>query len=830
MHSEALLGGEKDAKGLRHKFWKDHKSDWLAMLLGPAVSVPFAACYAALVCQSPTMKPYFPIVLQQIMWTQLAGGVLSLFLGQFVTTTNMDPLVAILFGQMAHRCELLFRTEPQKLFPHMNVLMPLATCLLGAALYAVGRFRLAGMLRFFPYTVIAGFLAGSGLLILSESLNLSAGTDVWTLTVRTFVSGEGLELSAAWAQLLLGCLYAAVAGVSRDLHTFGTPMLLVACVGTSVAVKFGSSGTFPPPDWFLSYPEPVEWWAPFAAYKEGVEVFEPSKVFFPELIVSFVTIMTVSWSINTLAIKKLVPLRRGIRQCDEQAEIQSLGVTNLLLGGLGCHASMQSFKIPMMMKEVKAGDLWPWFNLVMLFWIFLASPRAIIQTVPRFLFAGTVIRLASDLIIEWLVEARHRVAVNEWRILTATAIAIAVNVSAGILFGLFMTLVLFAIEYSGVTGVVKSGSLQTYHSNIERSKEELAILRQHGKTVKILWLSGYLFFGSVCGAVDEARKCMEEEDACTVVLDLSLVPAMDASGVYALMDLIEEMKAFNQQCELVLCGLVRRLDLALRNAAENKGIQALLFHSLDKALEYCEERLFDRLTSSGVMLLSRTNSLPHIDSCGTIANMVQEGGTDFAGLWSQLLRREILELDPDGLCVGVLQTAVEMRELMSGQVLFRRGEPAHEIIILVGGSVEVTQPSDVESGTRNLHLPRHHLNEEKGDIYVFEERRTRRARRGAIFGAVEYVASPGLTSISGGRSDSDIAYLSTGTAVGNVQLFALSFERLRAIEKREQRVALVLRTWLSNLAVDALLAKRLPSTQASGPGEQPFDGLRREIS
>mmetsp|Transcript_171093 Transcript_171093/g.548296 ORF Transcript_171093/g.548296 Transcript_171093/m.548296 type:complete len:400 (+) Transcript_171093:82-1281(+) len=280
MHSEALLGGEKDARGLRHKFWKDHKSDWLAMLLGPAVSVPFAACYAALVCQSPTMNPYFPIVLQQIMWTQLAGGVLSLFLGQFVTTTNMDPLVAILFGQMAHRCELLFRTEPQKLFPHMNVLMPLATCLLGAALYAVGRFRLAGMLRFFPYTVIAGFLAGSGLLILSESLNLSAGTDVWTLTVRTFVSGEGLELSAAWAQLLLGCLYAAVAGVSRDLHTFGTPMLLVACVSTSVAVKFGSSGTFPPPDWFLSYPEPVEWWAPFAAYKEGVEVFEPSKVFF----------------------------------------------------------------------------------------------------------------------------------------------------------------------------------------------------------------------------------------------------------------------------------------------------------------------------------------------------------------------------------------------------------------------------------------------------------------------------------------------------------------------------------------------------------------------
>ena len=36
--------------------------------------------------------------------------------------------------------------------------------------------------------------------------------------------------------------------------------------------------------------------------------------------VTKVVIMTVSWSINTLAVAKLVPLRPGLERCDEQDE------------------------------------------------------------------------------------------------------------------------------------------------------------------------------------------------------------------------------------------------------------------------------------------------------------------------------------------------------------------------------------------------------------------------------------------------------------------------------------------------------------------------------
>lgn len=803
------------------QFFKEHSSDCLALLLGPAISVPFAACYAALVCQSTAMQPYFPIILQQIMWTQFVGAVLSLFMGQFVTTTNLDPLVAILFGQMAQRVAMVFSVDRALLFPNMLILMSLSTSLLGVALYVVGRFRFAFMLRFFPYTVIAGFLAGSGILILVESLTLAGGTNVWHLAYctlwRTSANGcaSGSALISQWVQVFSGILYAFLAGCAREAHVFGTPILLVICILASIGVKFLTASTWPPTSWFLSFPEPEDWWVPLERIAEAVTEFQPSRSVDVDKLVAFVAIMTVSWSINTLAIKKLVPLRRGLHRCDDQAEIQSLGLVNISLGLLGCHASMQSFKIPMMMKEVKAGNLWPWFNLAVSFTLVLTSPRVIIQTVPRFLFAGTVIRLASDLIIDWLIEARARIAFNEWCILAMTAVAIAANVSMGIIFGLFLTLVLFAIEYSGVTGVVKSGSLRMAHSSVVRGREEQAILHRHGNSVQIRWLSGYLFFGSVTKAVDEVWETLSagDSDVAIIVLDFSMVPSMDASGVYAVIDLIEEVKSSQWQVRIVLCGFVRRLDLALRNAAEHKGVHADMFHNLDGALESCENQLLATRSSPGVLTDHWIQTTCKIDSCGNIAGIVEkldkQQSHSFRTLWSQLFKSELQDLDPDGLSTQALQAVVELRVVPAGEIIFKRGEPAMELLILSSGAIEVTQPPSMTSNGAHMNLPRHHLNEQKGDTFVFEEQSTRQARCGSIFGAVEYIANCRAMADQCQDLPWSLPMQTTGIAVDRVSIFVISFDALRRIERSQTVVALVLRTWLSHLSLDALLAHRV---------------------
>mmetsp|Transcript_16249 Transcript_16249/g.38379 ORF Transcript_16249/g.38379 Transcript_16249/m.38379 type:complete len:848 (-) Transcript_16249:52-2595(-) len=788
------------------------RSDWLAVFLGPAISVPFATCYAALVCNDISMQHNFPVVLQQVMWTQMVGSIIALVIGQFVTTTNLDPLTAILFGQLARKVAR-FKTgqgSQEMILCSMMLLMPLISFCLGIVLYFVGKLKLAMMLRFIPYTVVGGFLAGSGILILQESLALAGGMNLGVLCQKSFE--DATQVAGSWLQVGLSIGFSWILEYVREWHIFSTPLVIAAAVGLSVLAERFSGGVLPPRSWFLDFPDPVNWWEPFERVRDGLhQSYQASAMADLEFLGGFVVIMTVSWSINTLAVAKLVPLRPGLQRCDEQDEIRTLGLTNVLLGSMGGLCSMQSFKIPMMMRGVKSGPSWPYFNVVVNVLLFVASPRSIVQTVPRFLFAGTVVRLSCDLIGEWLLESRRRVAWEEWLVLVATAVVVVINVTLGILFGLFCTLAWFAIEYSGVTGVTHESTLSQSRSRVERSDEEHAVLKENGNETLVIWLSGYLFFGSACQVIDEVRSKISERDISVVILDFSHVPAIDASGVYAMVDLVQELHDA-RRVRLAFSGLVRRLHNALQCAAEHQQMPPLeIYHDLDKALQCYEDKILHRLPKTGVRAkrLRCETGVSKIDSLNCITAL-ERAEPHFArecsnepdgGVWRHLLQNELPVLDPEHMSVDILrELAGEPQMKEDGEVLFHFGSPATELIVLLNGAVDVTHPP--VSPTKRL--PRHHLNEKKGDHFVFEEQtRARRARAGAVFGAVEYASSSFNSDLELCKG---ACLRCTGTSVGHSEVLVISFDALQSKESQERRLALVLRTWLSRLASNALIA------------------------
>ncbi|CAK9061673.1 unnamed protein product [Durusdinium trenchii] len=639
----------------RSLFDAAHRSDWLAVILGPAISVPFATCYAALVCSDPSLRNHFPMVLQQVMWTQLLGSVIALFVGQFVTTTNLDPLTAILFGQLARKVARLEMHENQEtILSNVMLLMPFVSLCLGVVLYIVGKLKLAMMLRFIPYTVVAGFLAGSGILILQESLSLAAGIELWDLVRQSLVSFTDLagasNLASSWVQVMLAILFSALLEFVREWHMFSTPLVMVGAVGLSIALEKLSSGSLPPRSWFLPFPEPVDWWAPFEQVRDGFhQSYEKTAVADMEFMGSFVVIMTVSWSINTLAVAKLVPLRPGLERCDEQEEIRDLGVTNILLGSCGGLCSMQSFKIPMIMRCVRSGPNWPYFNVMMNILLFLCSPRSIVQSVPRFLFAGTVVRLACDLINEWLLDARRRVSAEEWLVLLATAIAVVINVTLGILFGLFCTLAWFAFEYTNVTGVAHESTLSESRSRVERSENEHKLLQEHGGSTLILWLNGYFFFGLACQVIEQIRETIKGRKASAVILDFSNVPAIDASGVCALVELVQELRD-HRMVRVIFSGMARRLTKSLETAAQHQQVDLVLemFLDLDKAVECCEETILKGLPMqkkpSFGKRISKIDSLNCISDVAPV--LLERSNEPDGGIWHHLLENELKYLDP----------------------------------------------------------------------------------------------------------------------------------------------------------------------------------------
>ena len=85
------------------------------------------------------------------------------------------------------------------------------------------------------------------------------------------------------------------------------------------------------------------------------------------------------------------------------------------------------------------------------------------------------------------------------------------------------------------------------------------------------------------------------------MLDFSLVPALDANGVHTIIDLAKELGKSSsgdvdskaKGTQLIVCGLVRRLEKAIRNASVFEGpVRNLIIEQdVDRALERCENEL-----------------------------------------------------------------------------------------------------------------------------------------------------------------------------------------------------------------------------------------------
>lgn len=141
----------------------------------------------------------------------------------------------------------------QTIITNVLIAISISTLFTGILLYAVGAFRLGQWLRFVPYPVIAGFLAASGLLL------ITGGVEVVTQTNLTLSpsSWEILYSPPYAAQLVVGLLLAvSIPLVGRWVPSFlalplafgGFLLILdVILFGFIQDGTFEISGSCPPP-------------------------------------------------------------------------------------------------------------------------------------------------------------------------------------------------------------------------------------------------------------------------------------------------------------------------------------------------------------------------------------------------------------------------------------------------------------------------------------------------------------------------------------------------------------------------------------------------------
>lgn len=217
----------------------------------------------------------------------------------------------------------------------------------------------------------------------------------------------------------------------------------------------------------------------------------------------------------------------------------------------------------------------------------------------------------------------------------------------GLVVGLILAVVLFAINYGRVDLVREVAFGVTYRSNVDRPPGERVALQGLADRVQILRLNGFVFFGTASGFLERIRKRVEAGPIRFLVIDLRRVTGVDSSGALSFRKVAQLTETGGT--ELVFAGASDAVERQLRRGGVVASGAVRFEPDLDRALQRCEDVLLEEAAPERV-------------------------SGDGEG---------VLEVPQH------LLPYLERRSLPEGSVLIRQGDPPDDIFLLESGRLRV---------------------------------------------------------------------------------------------------------------------------------------------
>jgi SulP family sulfate permease len=220
---------------------------------------------------------------------------------------------------------------------------------------------------------------------------------------------------------------------------------------------------------------------------------------------------------------------------------------------------------------------------------------SVISLVPQYVCGGLLFFLGLTFLWEWIYEARRTLTTVDYAVVVLiVAVVGAVGYPEGVGVGIIAAVVMFIRNYSLVEVVTHALSGTDMRSNVDRPMRDLRFLREHGGQIFVLRLQGFIFFGTANHLLHEVRlrvNDISQPPVNFVILDFRRVSGLDSSAVFSLNKV--QRLARQEQFSLLMTHVSPQIITQL----EHGGVSARhddLFHlvpDLDRALEWCEERL-----------------------------------------------------------------------------------------------------------------------------------------------------------------------------------------------------------------------------------------------
>jgi SulP family sulfate permease len=529
-----------------------------------------------------------------------------------------------------------------------------STVATGSFFYLCGRFRLGAMVRFLPFPVVAGFLAGSGWLLVEGALVMVCHADTMPGMLRSFRQFDVLAI-------LLPALVFALA-LAAGLRLTSNPLIAPAIMVTAIVL-------FHLCLWAAGLPVEearTRGWLPGLSGASGLQLPSPLSTIRAADWSVVLSVLPMLISVPLIAMAGLLLNTSGLelaagKDIDANAELKTAGQANVVISIIGGASGFTGLGMTLLARRL--GVIGRAAGLAVAAVMTLALPFAteLAGAVPLFLAAGLMIMLGAELLYDWAFANGRTLPRLEWAAVLAIVLTMMVfGFITGMAIGLTFSVITFVFNYARLPAIRLAASGRDRRSNTDRSAAALHVLNERGERIHILELQNYLFFGTMEQVVSAVRRRLAEDPRPQfLILDFRYVSGVDSAAIAGLAKIFKMAAVENVAITLtalspmVTQSLTRAIEEAQGHGTITVGVD------LDHALEACEERL---ISDDGTVYESEEIAVQLVRALGP--------------------HRKLADL------VAVMERSEHGR----GAVLIHAGDGADDIFIVGSGMVKVQMP------------------------------------------------------------------------------------------------------------------------------------------
>jgi SulP family sulfate permease len=450
----------------------------------------------------------------------------------------------------------------------------------GVCCLLVGRFRLANLLRFIPYPVAGGFVAGIGGAVCLAALSLMGAKLDWGAAL--------LEPAVLWTWFP-GLAYGII--LYGAIKRWGNPLILPASVLLAIGAyhlalsALGISGGEAKEAGLLliSTAEGSLWpalWPSDLAHVDWSAIIGQIQNMMTLILIAMICVI-----MNVAGLEVAVD-----EDLDWNREFRATGAASIVAGFGGGTVATVIVPASLRSKLFRATSRLTGVIAACVIGAALLLGDRILELVPTAFVGGMLVFAGLGMLDQGLVKSRERLPGLEYAIiLLIFVVIIFFGLLEGVGTGAVATLVFFAVRLSRVNTIASHFTAREHQSNKSRSVPDRAILLAEGDQVQVYQLQGYIFFGSVSVLAERLRKSLDGESrpSC-LMIDFTDVSGFDFSAVSVVARFVQRANAAG--VHVVLSGLSEKLRFSLeRNIAPSVFEELWLESNSDLGLERCEE-------------------------------------------------------------------------------------------------------------------------------------------------------------------------------------------------------------------------------------------------